>query len=205
MNDRHGTAATLIDAGRELFSTHGYDGTSIRALTTLAGVNLGAVTYHFGSKEALYEAVAAAVVRPLRDVVTGIAALGTPPLERLDTLVRGVLRHLHDHPELPRFMIQLLASDRPVPAAAGQFLRDNMGAVAGVIAEGQQLGAIRPGNPRLMALSILGPSIWVAASRRVLAAALSLNQDDEQARAELADAFARFVRGGLVPAAEEGA
>jgi len=203
MNETTGTAASLIDAGRQLFSTRGYDGTSIRALTSLAGVNLGAVTYHFGSKEALYEAVAASVLRPLREVVTGIADIDAPPLERLDKVVRGILRHLQDHPELPRFMVQQLASDRPVPTAAGEVLRDNMAAVAGVIAEGQRLGLIRAGNPQLIALSIIGPAIWVAASRRVLAAALGLNQDDERARTELADAFARFVRGGLVPDAEE--
>ena len=35
----------------------GYDATSIRAITQAAGVNLGTITYRFGSKEALYEAV----------------------------------------------------------------------------------------------------------------------------------------------------
>jgi len=204
MKDTSDTAEALVNAGRELFSTHGYDGTSIRALTSRAGVNLGAVTYHFGSKEALYEAVAESVLTPLRALVTRIAELDAPPLERLDALVRGLLRHLHDHPELPRFMIQQLASDRSVPAAIGEILRYNISTVAGVIAEGQRVGHIRTGDPRLMALSIVGPSIWVAASRRVLAAAFQLNQEDEQARAALADAFARFVRGGLLPVAEEG-
>jgi len=203
MNEDVGTASALILAGRELFPARGYDGTSIRALTSLAGVNLGAVTYHFGSKEALYEAVAESVLAPLREVVTGIAALDLPPLDRLEHLVRGLLRHLHEHPEFPRFMIQLIASDRPVPGVAADVLRVNMTAVSGVIAEGQRLGQIRSGNPLLIALSIVGPTIWVAASRRVLAAAFGLDQEHDQARAELADAFARFVRGGLLPEAEE--
>jgi len=36
---------------------HGFEGTSMRPLTTKAGVNLAAVNYHFGSKHALIEAV----------------------------------------------------------------------------------------------------------------------------------------------------
>lgn len=204
MNDNNGTAAALIAAGRKLFPAHGYEGTSIRALTTLAGANLGAVTYHFGSKEALYEAVAESVLTPLRALLTQIAQLDIPPLERVEALVRGALRHLQDHPELPRFMIQLLASDRPVPTVAGEILRQNMAVAIRMIAEGQERGEIRAGDPRLMALSVLGPSIWVAAARRVLAAAFDLNQDDERARTAIADAFARFVRGGLLPAAQEG-
>jgi len=36
---------------------HGFEGASMRLLTTKAGVNLAAVNYHFGSKDALIEAV----------------------------------------------------------------------------------------------------------------------------------------------------
>lgn len=36
---------------------HGFEGTSMRLLTAKAGVNLAAVNYHFGSKDALIEAL----------------------------------------------------------------------------------------------------------------------------------------------------
>ena len=36
---------------------HGFEGTSMRLLTAKAGANLAAVNYHFGSKDALIEAV----------------------------------------------------------------------------------------------------------------------------------------------------
>src|SRR5258706_16385905 len=35
---------------------HGFEGTSMRTLTAQASVNLAAVNYHFGSKDALIEA-----------------------------------------------------------------------------------------------------------------------------------------------------
>ncbi len=203
MNDNPGTAAALVDAGRELFSTHGYDGTSIRALTSLAGVNLGAVTYHFGSKEALYEAVAVSVMSPLRDVFARVAGLPTTPLERLEELVREALRYLQDHPELPRLMLQQLASDRPIPPVVAGILRDNMAAVAGVIAEGQRAGAIRDGDPRLMALSIVAQPIWISAARRVLLEAFEVDQGDERIRADLADSVARSVHGGVMRHSQE--
>lgn len=52
----HQTKLALIDAAGELFAGHGFDGTSTRAIAERAGVNLGAIHYHFGSKEALYVA-----------------------------------------------------------------------------------------------------------------------------------------------------
>ena len=53
----HGTRTRILDAAEELFMQHGFEGTSMRLLTTSAGVNLAAVNYHFGSKHALIEAV----------------------------------------------------------------------------------------------------------------------------------------------------
>jgi AcrR family transcriptional regulator len=51
------TKTRILDAAEELFTEHGFDATSLRQLTTAAGVNLAAVNYHFGSKEELFQAV----------------------------------------------------------------------------------------------------------------------------------------------------
>jgi|SRR6185295_12398667 len=53
----HETRTRILDAAEELFMQHGFGGTSMRQLTAKAGVNLAAVNYHFGSKDALIEAV----------------------------------------------------------------------------------------------------------------------------------------------------
>ena len=53
----HETRTRILDAAEELFMQHGFGGTSMRLLTAKAGANLAAVNYHFGSKDALIEAV----------------------------------------------------------------------------------------------------------------------------------------------------
>jgi AcrR family transcriptional regulator len=52
-----GTKEKILDAAELLFAREGYHSTSLRALTAEAGVNLAAVNYHFGGKEALVGAV----------------------------------------------------------------------------------------------------------------------------------------------------
>lgn len=47
----------LIQAGLEAFGMYNYEGASTRELARLAGVNLSAIPYHFGGKQALYLAV----------------------------------------------------------------------------------------------------------------------------------------------------
>lgn len=51
------TQTRILDAAEEQFMQHGFEGASMRMLTAKAGVNLAAVNYHFGSKDALIEAV----------------------------------------------------------------------------------------------------------------------------------------------------
>ena len=56
------TRQRLITAAWECVRDHGPDGATSRAITTGAGANLGAITYYFGSKDALVaEAVGAAI------------------------------------------------------------------------------------------------------------------------------------------------
>ena len=51
------TAERVLDAAEQLFAEHGFSETSLRSITSRAGVNLAAVNYHFGSKKSLIQAV----------------------------------------------------------------------------------------------------------------------------------------------------
>src|ERR1700730_14879204 len=47
----------IIEAAEKLFSIKGIDGASIRDIAEEAGVNLAMISYYFGSKEKLMEAI----------------------------------------------------------------------------------------------------------------------------------------------------
>lgn len=47
----------IIEAAERLFATNGYEGTSVRDIAQEAGVNLAMISYYFGSKEKLMEAL----------------------------------------------------------------------------------------------------------------------------------------------------
>lgn len=51
------TRARILDVAERQFMAHGYEGTSMRMITSTAEVNLAAVNYHFGSKEGLLRSV----------------------------------------------------------------------------------------------------------------------------------------------------
>ncbi|CAB3773793.1 TetR family transcriptional regulator [Burkholderia sp. MSh2] len=48
---------SLLRGARQMFATQGYEGTSVRAIAQLAGVDPALMSHHFGSKEGLWIAV----------------------------------------------------------------------------------------------------------------------------------------------------
>jgi AcrR family transcriptional regulator len=61
------TKTRIVSATEMLFLQRGYDGTSLRAITTEANVNLAAVNYHFGSKEELFTMLLTERLDPLNE------------------------------------------------------------------------------------------------------------------------------------------
>jgi AcrR family transcriptional regulator len=69
------TKEKILDAAEAMFMEHGFEATSLRAITAAAGVNLAAVNYHFGSKEELFQSVLTRRLDPMNQ-------------ERVDLLTR---------------------------------------------------------------------------------------------------------------------
>jgi len=166
---RDDTARRLLAAGRKLFATRGFNGTSVRALAEEAGANLGAVTYHFQSKEKLHHAVLEELLEPMREQALVLKGLPFSPLQRLEFFIRGMFQHLEENPDMPRFMVQeIVLGDEP-----SQPVLDTVSVVApvlaGIIQEGQQVGTIREGDPVLMAMSTLSQPIYLSIMRPILA------------------------------------
>ena len=63
--DAASTRAALLRAARELFSAHGFDRTTVRAIAERADVNQALLFRYFGSKDALFTAVLGDEVREL--------------------------------------------------------------------------------------------------------------------------------------------
>ena len=76
------TKERTLDAAEALFMEHGYEATSLRAITAAAAVNLAAVNYHFGSKEELFQAVLTRRLDPMNqarvDLLTRLEAKAAP-------------------------------------------------------------------------------------------------------------------------------
>jgi AcrR family transcriptional regulator len=171
--DISGTRERIIEAAIEAFLDKGYDAATIRDICKLAGANVAAVNYHFGSKDALHAAVLENIEEACHarhPVHEGLDA-PMPPGERLRLLVRNILRlNFPDDPELARrgklFWLEL---GNPSPALAPMVerymrpLKDMLeSVVTGII------GPAEPETVRLCCGSIVGQTLFHAQNRAII-------------------------------------
>ena len=120
------TVTRLLDAAERLFGELGYDAVGMRLLADEAGVNLGAATYQFGSKEKLYVETFMRRFRPtnaerIRLLHEAEAGAGGDPLP-VETIVECMVRPPFEsglkQPAFHRFLARNLLIPPPFIHAA---------------------------------------------------------------------------------------
>lgn len=187
----------LLTAARELFAQRGYEGTSVRDITARAKANLAAITYHFGSKEALFHEVLRGLAEPLVEAVTRAAQGPGTPLQRIEMALRGANDHVQANPWAPPVMLRELARGGRLPDPVVQAWKRNVSTLVGLITAGQQDGSIRAGEPLLLALSAVGQVFFFRVGGRIAQEVAGVDLNRPEARAGLIEHIAETARRSL--------
>lgn len=128
------TVARILDTAEVLFAEKGFAETSLRAITSKAGVNLAAVNYHFGSKEALIQAVFERFLDPFCDALArrlDQANGETRSLEQLLGIVSATALEVHqgDARQLAIFFRLIGLAYTQAQGHMRRFLRQHYGPV----------------------------------------------------------------------------
>lgn len=110
------TKEKLIKVAGKLFGERGYDGVSIRDIIREAGVNLGAVTYHFGSKEALFMEAIIRKSEPLKEMGQRISESKKSPDEKIRQMMEEFAFYvMHEAPEMKALFAEILSGGDHLP------------------------------------------------------------------------------------------
>lgn len=164
------TRERILEAALVSFADRGYEASSLDALAAGLGVRKQTILYHFGTKEALLDAVIDASAADLADALERALAKAGPGFERVEALVKTTFRLAARRPELlgllrevsrlgPPATTRLMDALDPLIERARAFLEAEMDA-----------GNMRRQDPRLLLLSSYSTVIGVATEVEVLRA-----------------------------------
>lgn len=192
----------LLDTGEELFAKHGFDGTSVRMLAAKAHCNLALISYYFGSKEGLYEAIllrhferaSHQIERNEQALIQQWPEFKTPVERRLASMLFGIAITMLDHPQMQKIICQemITGSKRMVSAliktekSGTQELRRELDSLI-------SSRIFKKIDPRLALLTLLAPLIYSLMATPVIKNVYGFKQIDEIYMRELCAHLIRTV------------
>jgi len=169
------TRDALIAAGTGLFAEHGYDGVPVATIAAKAKVNKAMINYHFGGKRNLYVAIVSATFSEIVSRVEALADSSRPAPDLLRDLVAIVGdTATRRSPHFCTMMLrEVLSGGKHLELAVLAKPARVLGAVQRIVERGVREGTLRPVDPVLTHLSIVGSLVFFFATagfrERVLA------------------------------------
>lgn len=135
----------MLEVAERLFAEKGFEAVSIRELAKEAGVNVAMVSYYFGSKEKLFEALIAEKFPQTRKQLSEIGKKDISPWEKLLQTVDLYAEKFFQGRNFHRMIMREMSlSQRPEHVRLiTDHLSQNLGIIRGFILEGQKQSLFR--------------------------------------------------------------
>jgi AcrR family transcriptional regulator len=160
------TRERLLEAAWTCARDRGMAAASSRAITARAGANLGAITYHFGSKEQLLaESYVAAIRRLVAPAIEALHQEGVDPVTRVFQAIARLQVSLAESAEDAPAYLEILTQSRRIPSLGdqvGQLFSELRTVLAAQMAEQQAEGSLPSWvEPQPMAALLLSVALGV--------------------------------------------
>lgn len=151
------TRSRLLLAARDLFTTHGFRGTSTRAIAAQAGCNLSLIKYYFGSKEGLLREVLRPEIDSVHSLIETLGGDEPATPERLHGFFLGIARQMDRNRWFFRLLFaELLREDSALGGELLEPVRRNQQAGLKVLERARDAGMLRDVDLPVALLIVMG-------------------------------------------------
>ncbi len=147
------------------FAARGYAGAHVDRIARAARLNKAMIYYHFKSKAALYREILRDMFDAVRRRVAAVAASGLSPEDKIRAYVAAIVQEAEARPHFPPIWLREIAEGAEhVDAVTLGYVREVLGALGGIIAEGVRAGRFQPTHPLLVQGGIIAPLMFFLAT-----------------------------------------
>lgn len=153
----------IIETAERLFAQKGFDATSVRDIAEEAGINVAMISYYFGSKEKLMEAIFEAKIGKVQMRVEALLKdESLLPFEKIYTLIDEHIERVMHSQHFYRIMIseQLTNINPAILQKVKQLKVRNAELISQLIKEGQQKGFFKKKVDVVLMLNTMLGTVW---------------------------------------------
>jgi AcrR family transcriptional regulator len=172
----------ILQVAEKLFAEKGFDGTSIRDIAKEANVNIAMISYYFGSKEKMLEALVLSRMADLKILLTNLAKETTSPLEKIEKLIELYVSRICNNRGIYKIMYFELNTQQRLKSMEvfSEIKKSNLEQIAKIITEGQEKGMFsKKVNTTLIPTTIVGTFFHFNLNDTFYTELLGLKTDNE--------------------------
>jgi len=173
----------LIEVAEHLFSVRGFDGTSVRDIAEEAGINTAMISYYFGSKEKLMEAIFELRSANIRMKVENLLKDNSiTPLDKMFSLVDNYIDKILQSQQFHKIMIceQVINKNPVIVELVNNLKKKNLTIVGELIKDGQKKGAFKKNIDVAMLLNTMtGTAMQMLISQQLYKEFNNLDKTDD--------------------------
>ena len=148
----------ILSTAERLFSTKGFDGTSVRDIADDAGVNIAMISYYFGSKEKLMEALFEQRTTNIKVKVDSLLQVDkSTPFEKVELLAEDIITRIMNKHQFFKIMMceQVINKNPVIMDLVYDLKKKNLEEFSKLIKDGQQKGAFKKNIDVLLLMNIV--------------------------------------------------
>lgn len=150
----------ILQVTEKLFAEKGFDGTSIRDIAKQANINIAMVSYYFGSKEKMLEALIYSRISDMKLQLESLSKEAISPVEKINKLIELYIHRINKNKCIYQILhFELTSKKREIDLKSfAEVKKQNFEIIKKIIVEGQEKGIFKKDiNLILIPSSILGP------------------------------------------------
>ena len=181
-NDLNNKQLQILQVAETLFAEKGFEGTSIRDISKEANINVAMVSYYFGSKEKLLEALILHKTSGLKEQLVRLIDENLEPLEKINKLIALYVNRISCNRGIYRVLHFELASQKKALEiqSFSEIKKANLKSMELIIQEGQAKGVFRKDIIiPLLTPTILGTYFHFQMNKPFFEEILNLKTDEE--------------------------
>ena len=181
-NDLNNKQLQILQVAETLFAEKGFEGTSIRDISKEANINVAMVSYYFGSKEKLLEALILHKTSGLKEQLVRLIDENLEPLEKINKLIALYINRINCNKGIYRVLHFELASQKKALEiqSFSEIKKANLKSMELIIQEGQAKGVFRKDIIiPLLTPTILGTYFHFQMNKPFFEEILNLKTDEE--------------------------
>ncbi len=173
--------AHILSVAEELFAENGFDGTSVRDIAQRANVNLAMISYYFGSKEKLLEALIEDRAGYTLGILEELSKNQTlTPWEKIDRQVEFYVEKIIGNFKFHCIMSQQYKSTQPeIKELLINIKMRNLEQIKQVIADGQKKKFFRKVDVELTMASVMGTLTHITNSKALYCRLMKIDETDD--------------------------